>query len=546
MLIQTVASAFIRALPQLISAVWQMIQGLFQGLRLALIELLSGKPNEIVAEQADKTEETAKNQKQVTKNIKETNKELKKTLAGFDEIQTLSSQAADGADESIDAELQGIGGPMSGDANAILDGSAIAQTVSDTFIKIASQVSGWLMALGCILLVTGNIGWGIGLIIAGAIGSEYAEAQVGDGSSLNELIDTITNALIIAGVVAILLGILLCTAQMWGIGIKLISIGAISVVGSVALNWDSIKEKLQGSFGDWLAVGGIVAIILGILLCFTPMLPLGIGLIALGAAAVVAPIVANWDTIWNTITTTFEKITNWIQENGLFMVIVGLLLFGVNPAIAIALIYNGIKGMVEGKDDATNAIVNWVKNAWEAVKAFWNKYIAPVFTWKWWANLAVDAGNGLIRGFEFIVNGIITMFENMINFVVNGINSIGFDIPAWLGGGRFGFNIPKVQFGRISMPKIPRLAQGTVIPGGREFMAILGDQPRGQTNIEAPLDTIVEAFNIALSQRGNSNGFNGRIEVPVIVSGREIARAVRESEQDMGKQTVFGGFANAY
>ena len=457
MLIQTVASAFIKALPQLISAVWQMIQGLFQGVKLALIELLSGKPNEIIEEQAEKTAEVAKNQEELTENIKDTNKELKKTLAGFDDIQILSAGVAE--EEQINPfQNQSV----ETEENKTSDGSPIVQEVNETFVEIAGKVSGWLMALGCILLVTGNIGWGIGLIIAGAIGSEYAEAQVGDGSSLKELIDTITNVLIIAGVVAIILGILLCVAQMWGLGIKLIAIGAISVGGSVALNWDGIKEQLQTSFGGWLAVGGVIAIVLGILLCFTPLLPLGLGLIALGAGSIVAPIVANWD-----------------------------------------------------------AIVNVLKKVWEGVKVFWNTHIAPVFTAKWWLDLGKTCINGLIAGFEGGINGIIGAFEKMINWIVDGLNKISFDIPDWLGGGSFGINLPRANFGRVS---IPRLAQGAVIPPNKEFLAVLGDQKQG-TNIEAPLQTIVDAFNIATRQNGDNTSSK---EIVLVLDGRELGRAIVE------------------
>ena len=525
MLISTVASAFISALPQLISAVWQMIQGLFQGVKLALIELLSGKPNEIIGEQAEKTKETAKNQAQLTENIKETNKEMKKTLAGFDNIQILSAGVAEDADGGLDAALQGVGGSLSAGTEAEFDGSPIVQEVSETFVEIARKVSGWLMALGCILLVTGNIAWGIGLIIAGAIGSEYAEAQVGDGSSLKELLDTITNVLIIAGAVAIILGILLCMAQMWGLGIKLIAIGAISVGGSVAINWDSIKEKLQGSFGGWLAVGGIIAIILGILLCFTPMLPLGIGLIVLGVGALVAPIVANWDAIWDTITTTFNKIINWIETNGLAMLVLGCILCatGVALPIGLALIAFGIKGMVQGKDPTTNAIVDWVKGAWEAAKDFWNRYIAPVFTAKFWLDLAKTCGNGLIGGFESAINGIIGMFEKMINWIVNGLNKISFDIPDWLGGGSFGINIPNVSFGRVS---IPRLAQGAVIPPNREFLAVLGDNKK-ENEIVSPVSTMKQAFMEAMIEMGGNFG-GGNTEVVLEIDGREFGRAVVE------------------
>ncbi len=50
-----------------------------------------------------------------------------------------------------------------------------------------------------------------------------------------------------------------------------------------------------------------------------------------------------------------------------------------------------------------------------------------------------------------------------------------------------------------TMP-IPKLATGAVIPGGKPFMAMLGDQKSGQTNIEAPLDTIVEAVKLAIGE----------------------------------------------
>jgi hypothetical protein len=42
------------------------------------------------------------------------------------------------------------------------------------------------------------------------------------------------------------------------------------------------------------------------------------------------------------------------------------------------------------------------------------------------------------------------------------------------------------------------------------------------------------------------SNFNGRIEVPIYLDSRQIALAVREAENNLGKPTVFGGFANAY
>lgn len=73
---------------------------------------------------------------------------------------------------------------------------------------------------------------------------------------------------------------------------------------------------------------------------------------------------------------------------------------------------------------------------------------------------------------------------------------------------------------------IPALARGSVLPGGKPFLAIVNDQPRGQTNIEAPLQTIVDAMNIAL--QGNANYGGGNTEVVLEIDGREFGRAVVE------------------
>lgn len=72
--------------------------------------------------------------------------------------------------------------------------------------------------------------------------------------------------------------------------------------------------------------------------------------------------------------------------------------------------------------------------------------------------------------------------------------------------------------------KIPHLAQGAVIPANREFMAVLGDQKSG-TNIETPLETMVQAFRQALAES------SGRGERPVylMLDRRELGRAILDA-----------------
>ena len=102
--------------------------------------------------------------------------------------------------------------------------------------------------------------------------------------------------------------------------------------------------------------------------------------------------------------------------------------------------------------------------------------------------------------------------------MIGRVNSFGFDLPDILGGKHIGYHIPSIP--------MPALARGAVLPGGRAFAAIVNDQPYGQTNIEAPLQTIVDAFNIAL--QNNPSGGNGNTEVILEVDGREFGRAVVE------------------
>ena len=52
---------------------------------------------------------------------------------------------------------------------------------------------------------------------------------------------------------------------------------------------------------------------------------------------------------------------------------------------------------------------------------------------------------------------------------------------------------------------VPKLASGSVLSGGNPFLAWVNDQPKGQTNIEAPLDTIVQAFKEVSGNNTNKN-----------------------------------------
>lgn len=133
------------------------------------------------------------------------------------------------------------------------------------------------------------------------------------------------------------------------------------------------------------------------------------------------------------------------------------------------------------------------------------------------------AGNGIRDIFKGIINGIIEFFENGINFIIDKINSFfsGFNGIVSDVGDVFGIDI---SIPKIDKVDIPRLATGAVIPPNREFLAVLGDQKHG-TNIETPIDTMIDAFKQAIKEMGGV-GNNGQMHVTVEIDGRVLGQTM--------------------
>ena len=530
------------------------------------------------------------NQKDLTKATKATAKEQKKMLANFDEIQILSANSTGGAGGGAGGAggAGAVGGGI-GDLGltGINGAGGQEEGISTMLATIMGIVGGAMVALGVLLIFNGHIGWGIGFIIAGAatmgvsmaaiggadlgIAEQFSSimaivggfilaigivlllkvpsaqplalgmiiagagilavgvAQIASNKLGNEVKNTLHGIITIVSGFALAIGIiLLCFGQISPLSIGLVVAGAVGLATEIALYPDAVKEALQGWVGGVLAIISTSLLVVGIVLCVCGIVtPLSIGMIVVGAVGLVAELALNWNYVYEKVSQFFKDNSGLFVGVGLALVVLGIILIctGVGIPLGIGLLVAGGASLAAAIAPNWNFIVDKVKEVWQNIKNYWNENIAPIFTAEWWLNLAKKCGNGLIGGFEGAINGIISMFERMINWIVNGLNKISFDVPEWvpgIGGRSFGFNIPNVSFGRVS---IPRLAQGAVIPPNREFLAVLGDQKHG-TNIEAPLQTIVDAFNIAL--QGNANYGSGNTEVVLEIDGREFGRAVVE------------------
>lgn len=91
--------------------------------------------------------------------------------------------------------------------------------------------------------------------------------------------------------------------------------------------------------------------------------------------------------------------------------------------------------------------------------------------------------------------------------------------------------------GKIKIKPITPLANGGVIPPNAPFLAMLGDQTRG-TNIETPLNTMIEAFTAALDARNDSGN---EPVINVYVGGQKITDFVIK---DVKNRTISSGGKN--
>ena len=95
-------------------------------------------------------------------------------------------------------------------------------------------------------------------------------------------------------------------------------------------------------------------------------------------------------------------------------------------------------------------------------------------------------GNAIIS----VINNLWSLIFDAFKGTVNAIGGLISKVGEWCG---FDWDLEwKAKAPLIPLiPKyVPKLANGAVIPGGKAFAAILGDQPRGKTNLEAPEDLI--------------------------------------------------------
>ena len=388
--------------------------------------------------------------------------------------------------------------------------------------KVRSAITGLLVITGIVLLVLGavlafsgpqGIPIGIGMMVAGALLIWTAVAL--NWGSMTEQMRSVVSALMVVLSLALLVigAILTFSAANPALGVALMVVGAASLVAVAALNWNSMPQNVRSVVTAVFAILGGALLVIGAILALSgAAAPLGVGLMLAGAVMLASAAALNWSTMSDKLRDTVTRIGMFVSA-ALLVIGVILCFTGVGLPLGIALIAAGAIGL------ATAASINWdyileqLRSAWERIRNWFNSNVANVLTSSFWAGKAKGIANGLIGALNAALQGV----GWFVNAVASGINSV----LSWLGVGGASFS--------VSMPQIPYLAEGAVIPPNREFLAVLGDQRRGN-NIEAPEELMRQIVReeagsmLADAIAALASGQTDQRDVVLMVGHTELAR----------------------
>ena len=154
-----------------------------------------------------------------------------------------------------------------------------------------------------------------------------------------------------------------------------------------------------------------------------------------------------------------------------------------------------------------NSAIRGIQIGWSNLKGWANIIWTRITSWV--SNIWNNISNNVSVGLKKCWNAIYNWFVNIGREIGKWWNKIWDNLPnafkSVLDFAKGGFNLN--IFGGGS-GNIPQLANGAVLRGGDPFLAYLNDQPRGQTNVEAPLSTIIEAIREAFPSQATSPVIN--------------------------------------
>lgn len=456
-------------------------------------------------EESAKAAQNLQDEQDALKGVGKEAKKAEKSLASFDEINQLQGgQSADvsgaGAAEiapSFDFEF-----PQIEESEKFLNAIKLIGAALLAW-KLPPELLNGLDTMGTRLKTFA------GLIIAIKGATELAK-NIWDawenGFNLNNLTGAILGAIAVIGGLQLAFGNVGGAAGLLVSGLMIL-VTAIKDITENGLTLENGIAALVGIFMMCLSVGKLVGASFGTIATAALVVASGIAMMVIG----------------------FQDATEngWNLEN-MLTAVAGIILTGLGISLLTG---SWIPALIAAIASLLLAITVFAGNGEELINNLKDvfsgliEFVTGVFTGDW-----EKAWDGVKKVFTGIWNTIVTVVESAINIMIKGINwlisklnTLSFDVPDWvpgIGGQKWGINISPV--GEV---RLPRLAQGAVIPPNREFAAVLGDQTNGN-NLEAP-----ESLIRQIVREESGGNYTGILQ--------QILAAIKEGKVMVVDQTVF-------
>ena len=535
-LVQPLVNLLLPALTWIANALARVISVLAQ-----LFSMLTGKS-------FSSTKQAAKNlnaQKKALEGVGDAADDAAGSLAGFDEINTISTDTGGGggADAALSPDFD-FGGEMDmGNLKNILG----------LLKAIGAALLAWKFSNGFLDGMRKFLGFA--LVLDGAIGYAKAFADIwSNGLNTDNLLTLLGRAL------EIVAGLWLAFGKVGG-AIGLIVAG----LGFLVAGFHDAFENGWNLHNLLLSIAGIFAIGMGIGLLTGSWIPL----LVAGIAAVLLALTVltgNGEELLDGLKQMFEGLKDFIVGiftgdlerafGGIKTLFDG---FGKVANAVISGVVDGFNAFLDQLDELTGGRLSGILNAIrelftgqfenirttiadviQAVEDIFlglTQFLAGVFTGDW-----ETAWEGIKNVFKGVWNGIASLFGGAVNAVIKGanwlisqLNKIKWNVPDWvpvIGGKKLGISIPK-----ISEYRIPALATGTVVPPNREFLAMLGDN-KTEHEVVSPLSTIKQAVAEAMAE----NGGGGEQVFHLYIDGKQVAvqvvKHVNQMTRESGKPVI--------
>ena len=314
--------------------------------------------------------------------------------------------------------------------------------------------------------------------------------------SLIKIIGDVADTL--SGIIDFLVGVFTGDWKLAWQGIKEITSGVWNLIKDIISGtWNVIKSVIKGALdiiksvinAAWNAIKSIIKSALSIIK----------NIISTAWNA----IKALTSTIWNAIKSTLSGLWNSLKSTA----------STVFNAIKIKI--TGVWDNIKSKTAQTwNNVTSFISDKVEAIRnAITSKFNAA-------RDAVKSAFEGIVNFIKVPINKAISIVNNavgMINNAIGGIESAfsfgPWSVPTPFGSKTIGFH---ATFPRVST--IPYLASGAVIPPRSEFLAVLGDQKKGN-NLETPESLLRQ---IVREESGKGQGDGNTYNVTVNASGRKL------------------------